>query len=332
MVQGAELTLNSVRAANLSADRETKFFDALDEDNSINLVTCNFGSIGGEPAGGSGCTGSRRRHCSPALSAAPHAPTAPVLVEVNITAYREERQTGGVWSTNMDFLSRKPFQYQPLCYEEARTAHSAAGVAPPPAPAPGAPGPVVKVAVLQMNSVAVPLGQDPVPAHMERATLFVRQAKKQGADVAVFPEQWSVGYSRNYDKAHYGDLDSARTVYEGYVKWAQKKDGPYVTHFQDLAKELGIAIAAAYTQNVDGETGWPQDRLPPRNSVAVIDRHGALLHSFSKVHIAWDGTTSTDCEGITQAGRSFYTHALDLGGGRGSVSVVRLTAAMLSNC
>eukprot|EP01047_Picozoa_sp_COSAG01_P098263 COSAG01_NODE_28473_length_660_cov_1.040998_1_plen_86_part_01 len=82
----------------------------------------------------------------------------------------------------------------------------------------------------------------------------------QGADVVVFPEQWSVGYSRNYDKAHYDDLDSARTVYDSYYRWAQPKSGLYVSHFQQLAKELGIAIAAAYTQNVDGETGWPQDQ------------------------------------------------------------------------
>ena len=129
-----------------------------------------------------------------------------------------------------------------------------------------------------MNSVAVPRGKDPVPAHMERATLFVRQAKKQGADVVVFPEQWSVGYSRNYDKEHYDDLDSDATMYSTYVKWAQRVDGgAYVSHFQALAKELGIAIAAAFTQNVDGETGRPQDRLPPRNAGAQLIAMELLL-------------------------------------------------------
>ena len=131
------------------------------------------------------------------------------MASVNITAYRQARQNGGVWSTNMDFLSRKPFQYQPLCYADALAAHAAAGVPPTPAPAPGVAGPIVKVAALQMNSVGVAPGEDPVPAHMERASLFVREAKTQGADVVVFPEQWSVGYSRNYDKANYDALDSA---------------------------------------------------------------------------------------------------------------------------
>ena len=117
------------------------------------------------------------------------------------------------------------------------------------------------------------------------------------------------------------DLDSDSTVYSSYVQWAQRKNGPYVKTFQALAKELGIAIAAAYIENVDGETGQPQDRLPPRNAVAVIDRSGYVLHTFAKVHIAFDGTSSTDPEGITQAGRSYYTHSLDLGSGRGNVSV-----------
>ena len=116
---------------------------------------------------------------------------------------------------------------------------------------------------------------------MERATLFVREAKKRGADVGVFPEQWSVGYSRNYDKEHYGDLDSDTTVYSTYVKWAQRVDGPYVSHFQALAKELGIAIAAAFTQNVDGETGWPQDRLPPRNAGAYFILHLAPVEPLT---------------------------------------------------
>jgi len=47
-----------------------------------------------------------------------------------------------------------------------------------------------------------------------------------------------------------------------------------------------MAIAAAYTENIDGITG-PGDRLPPRNAIALIDRHGEVLHDFKKVHIAW---------------------------------------------
>ena len=50
----------------------------------------------------------------------------------------------------------------------------------------------VKVAMLQMNAVGVAVGADPVPAHLERATMFVKEAKRRGADIVLFPEQWSV--------------------------------------------------------------------------------------------------------------------------------------------
>ena len=53
-----------------------------------------------------------------------------------------------------------------------------------------------------------------------------------------------------------------------------------------------MAIAAAYTENIDGVTG-PGDRLPPRNAIALIDRHGEVLHDFKKVHIAWCGLPLT---------------------------------------
>lgn len=108
------------------------------------------------------------------------------------------------------------------------------------------------------------------------------------------------------------------------AKWAQRADGPFISHFQSLARNLSIAISAAYTENIDGITG-PGDKLPPRNSVALIDRTGKVLHDFKKVHIAWSGIPDdTDCEGVTGAGRAFYTSALDLGGGRGNISVCSL--------
>jgi len=172
-----------------------------------------------------------------------------------------------------------------------------------------------------MNSVAVPRGTDPVQAHIDRGTMFVKLAKAKGADVVVFPEQWSVGYSRNYLEDHYDDADSWKTVYSTYTAWAQRRDGPFIQHFQALARSEGIAIAAAYVENVDGaaEQG---DVSPPRNSVALIDRRGTVLYNYGKVHVAFSGRTGdAGCEGLTQPGRGFHTNVLDLGDGRGNVSV-----------
>jgi predicted amidohydrolase len=158
MVQGAELVLNPVAEANISSDRNTKFLNALTQDNILTYATANY--IDTDPTG------------------LPEKDRVKVMV-VNVTAIRERRMTAGTWEGGMDFLSRKPFQYQPLCYDSARQAHANAGVTPVPAPNPGD-GPVVTVAVLQMNSVAVlPEGADPVPAHIDRATKFVRAASKK---------------------------------------------------------------------------------------------------------------------------------------------------------
>lgn len=46
------------------------------------------------------------------------------------------------------------------------------------------------------------------------------------------------------------------------------------------------------------------------------------FHKHAKVHIAWSGASGdVDPEGLTQPGRGFHTSALDLGDGRGSISV-----------
>ena len=56
-------------------------------------------------------------------------------------------------------------------------------------------------------------------------------------------------------------------------------DGPYIAHFKALARELDMAIAAAYLEKVTGPGGEP---WPPRNSVALIDRHGEGTRTLSR--------------------------------------------------
>lgn len=303
MVRGTEVLLNAVRLAG-GIDPDHPYFEALQQDNFLYYAHANYASVKGRAAGGSG--GGRMSQV------AANATAQLVLLNVDLDGLRESRLTAGMWDGGFDFLSRRPFNYQPLCYAKSRSAHRAAagggrrrrggddgssqGKLNAMTRTNSSDGPVVRVAVLQMNAVDVPDGVDPVQAHTDRATTFVKLAKAKGADIVVFPEQWSVGYSRNWDHwkvPHYYDPDSNAAVYSGYAAWAQRKDGPYVTRFRSLAKELGIAIAAAYTENVDGQPE-PGDVQPPRNSVAVIDRNGELLHNYAKVHIQlpqWSGVS-----------------------------------------
>lgn len=88
-----------------------------------------------------------------------------------------------------------------------------------------------------------------------------------GADIALFPEMWNVGYT-------FFPVDSP----EGRQRWASQavsEEGRFVMHFRSLAAELNMAIALTYLQR------WPG---APRNAVSIIDRQGTVLMTYAKVH------------------------------------------------
>lgn len=121
---------------------------------------------------------------------------------------------------------------------------------------------LLKVALLQMVSC----GNDQ-EANLRKGTEFCRQARAIGADVALFPEMWNVGYT-------FFTEDSS----EARQRWASQavpEDSPFVNHFRSLARQLDMAIALTYLQRWQG---------PPRNAVSIIDRHGDLLMTYAKVH------------------------------------------------
>ncbi|GAB4516059.1 MAG: carbon-nitrogen hydrolase family protein [Anaerolineae bacterium] len=117
-----------------------------------------------------------------------------------------------------------------------------------------------KVALLQMASTG--LDQQ---ANLKKATLFCREAAAQGADLALFPEMWNTGYTINPEAA-------------------LEPDSAYMTHFRALARELNMALAVTY---LEAWTGWP------RNTVAIVDRHGESLMTYAKVHTC---DFSAECE------------------------------------
>lgn len=122
----------------------------------------------------------------------------------------------------------------------------------------------VTVALLQLRAA----GRD-LDANLERGLRACRDAKAMGADLALFPEMWSVGYDLHEGEAS-GELMSL----------AIDLGDPYLSTFGALAAELDMAIATTFLQ------AWP-DR--PRNAVAVFDRHGALALTYAKVHTCdWD--------------------------------------------
>jgi predicted amidohydrolase len=150
------------------------------------------------------------------------------------------------------------------------------------------------VALLQLRSP----GPDPQRAlgEGERAC---REAARLGADVALFPELWQVGY------APCPSDDAGR---EAWSALATETDGPFVGRFRELARELGIAIVITYLQRWDG---------PPRNAATIIDRRGEIVLTYAKVH-----TCDFAMEAALTPGDTFPTADLDTAGGRVRVGVM----------
>ncbi len=117
-----------------------------------------------------------------------------------------------------------------------------------------------RVALLQLRSCGV--DQTGNLARGERAC---REAAGLGADLALFPEMWNVGY------AGPGAFGSA----EAWAASAVTSDSAFVHRFASLAEELDLAIAITYLEACPGG---------PRNTVTVFDRRGRLALSYAKVH------------------------------------------------
>ena len=119
----------------------------------------------------------------------------------------------------------------------------------------------LRIALIQLSA------KPNVELNLQRGEQFCRQAKSMGADIAVFPEMYSVGYaSIDFDQPN--ALDECEKV-------AQESSGPFVRHFMNLARELDMAILITYLEK-------DQDKF--RNSATLIDRHGQSLMTYSKVH------------------------------------------------
>ena len=94
---------------------------------------------------------------------------------------------------------------------------------------------VVKVALLQMAAN----GNDQ-DANRSKGEIFCRCASAMGADIALFPEMWNIGYTF-FDPAKQG----ARKTWEAQ---AIGQDDDFVTFFRELARELKMAIALTYLE------------------------------------------------------------------------------------
>lgn len=146
-----------------------------------------------------------------------------------------------------------------------------------------------KEAILFMNDFYVALLQL-LPAgtqeeNLRKGLAYCKKAKRMGADLALFPEMWNIGYHLTPDR-------------ELTKRGAAASDGDFVAAFQALAKELDMAIGITFLEQYDPS---------PRNSLTVIDRRGKTVLQYAKVHTC----VFSEEERQLTAGDDFYVADLD---------------------
>lgn len=134
------------------------------------------------------------------------------------------------------------------------------------------------IALLQM------LALSSVPENMAKGMEYCRRAKIQGADIALFPEMWSIGYEISWNR-------------EENLAKAISLDSKYIEEYRGLAKELDMAIALTFLEAYEGQA---------RNSMILIDRLGEIVLHYAKVH-----TCDFDVESMLCPGDHFPVCTLD---------------------
>jgi len=137
----------------------------------------------------------------------------------------------------------------------------------------------VKVAAVQCSS---DLGD--VAGNTKKLTALVREAAKNGAKIVVLPETAITGYLSQDLKTNWHlkgwPIDDKFTG-KSPAEFAEPVDGPSVTHFRKLAKELGIYLTIPFLEVEENPL-----RNRPRhyfNTVCLADPKGVVVGHYRKL-------------------------------------------------
>jgi predicted amidohydrolase len=136
----------------------------------------------------------------------------------------------------------------------------------------------LKIALLQL------MPENTLEGNLHKGFVSCKRAKEMGADIALFPEMWSVGY----------DIPKTATDLEAK---AVSADSEFVDSFGQLALSLGMAIGITFLERYTPS---------PRDTLCVFDRFGKRVLTYAKVH-----TCDFSEESRLTAGEDFYVADLD---------------------
>lgn len=144
----------------------------------------------------------------------------------------------------------------------------------------------LKVALLQI------MPEETLEGNLQKGLEYCRKAKDIGADIALFPEMWSVGYNipENIDELKV----SAVSI-----------DSAFVNSFAKLASDLNMAIGITFLEKYEPL---------PRNTLCLFDRFGRNVLTYAKVHTCDFGD---ECR--LTAGDDFYV--TDINTAQGNVKI-----------
>jgi predicted amidohydrolase len=108
-------------------------------------------------------------------------------------------------------------------------------------------------------SIQMAVVEDDKTATIDKAVGLVRKVK--GADLVILSELWNIGFMS----------------FERYVSEAEGKDGPTLSTFRDLARELKMHIHTGSFVEEDGGKYF--------NSSYLLSPEGEILGNFRKVHL-----------------------------------------------
>jgi predicted amidohydrolase len=135
----------------------------------------------------------------------------------------------------------------------------------------------MKTALLQIN----PTGN--VDENLQKAKAAIEEAARNGADIALLPELWNIGYVAPED--YRGGEDA-------WQKAVMSQHDEQFNRYAEIALSNQIAIALGYLERDEDELF---------DAAALIDIKGELVQNYRKVH-----TVRKNWEIMLSSGEAFY--------------------------